>query len=167
MATNETVIVNDPTTPPPDGIPQNDEARARALAHKYRREFVDLRSYRIQHELFRQVPVELILRYNFVPLEEVNNQLTIAIADPSRFEHIDAIGDLLQKRIVVKVATGAQIADLLKKAEQSQRVLAEASEGCAYDVIGVDEGEEETISIERLTQQEDISPIIKLVDTTI
>jgi type II secretory ATPase GspE/PulE/Tfp pilus assembly ATPase PilB-like protein len=144
-----------------------EESRARELARKYRREFVDLRSYHIQHELFRQVPVELMFRYYFVPLEEHGNQLVIAISDPSKFSHIDAIGDLLQKQIVVKVATINQITDLLKKAEQSQRVLEEASEGFTYDVVGADEADDETISIERLTSDEDISPIIKLVDTTI
>jgi len=149
------------------GADGNDDARARELARRYRREFVDLRSYQIQHELFRQVPVELMFRYNFVPLELHGNQLTIAISDPSRLSHIDAIGDLLQKRILVKVATLAQITDLLKKAEQSQRVLEEASEGFTFDVVSEDENGDETLSIERLTSDEDISPIIKLVDTTI
>jgi type IV pilus assembly protein PilB len=146
---------------------QNDETRSRELARKYFREFVDLKSYHIQHELFRQVPVELMFRYNFVPLEEHGQQLVVAISDPSKFSHIDAIGDLLQKRIVVKVATSTQITDLLKKAEQSQRVLEEASEGLTYDVISADESSDETISIERITSDGDLSPIIKLVDTTI
>jgi type IV pilus assembly protein PilB len=56
---------------------------------------------------------------------------------------------------------------LLKKTEQSQRVLEEASEGFTLDVIKEDEGTEETISIERLTAEGEASPIIRLVDTTI
>ncbi len=42
---------------------------------------------------------------------------------------IDEISLLLKQRIVTKVSTLKQISDILKKTEQSQRVLEEASEG--------------------------------------
>jgi len=145
----------------------NAEARARDLARRYRREFVDLKNYHIQHELFRSVPVDLMFRYNFVPLEEQGDELTIAISDPSRLMMIDEVSLLLNKRVQTKVATLAQIEEILKKTEQSQRVLDEATEGFTFDVIREDEAGDETISIERLTSEEDISPIIRLVDTTI
>src|SRR6059058_1921598 len=145
----------------------NSEARARDLARRYRREFVDLKNYHIQHELFRTVPVDLMFRYNFVPLEEHGDELTIAISDPSRLMMIDEIGLLLNKRVQTKVATLAQIEEILKKTEQSQRVLEEATEGFTLDVLHEEETGDETISIERLTSEEDISPIIRLVDTTI
>jgi len=145
----------------------DEEARARDLARRYRSEFIDLRNFHIHHDLFKSIPVELMFRYNFVPLEERDGQMQIAIADPSRLMMIDEIGLLLGKRIVPKVATLSQIQDILKKSEQSQRVLEEASEGFALDVIRDDDSTDETISIERLTSEGDISPIIRLVDTTI
>jgi len=145
----------------------NLEIRARELAKRYRREFVDLKNYHIQHELFKAVPVDLMFRYNFVPLEEQGEELTIAIDDPSRLMMIDEIGLLLNRRVKTKVATRAQIEDILKKTEQSQRVLDEATEGFTFDVVREDEAGDETISIERLTSETDISPIIRLVDTTI
>jgi len=80
---------------------------------------------------------------------------------------IDELGLLLGKRIVTKVATLSQINDILKKTEQSQRVLEEAGEGFVLDVIREDETTDETISIERLTAEGDSSPIIRLVDTAI
>src|SRR5256714_15655084 len=145
----------------------NSETRARDLAKRYRREFVDLKNYHIQHELFRTVPVDLMFRYNFVPLEEHGDELTIAISDPSRLMMIDEIGLLLNKRVQTKVATLAQIQEILKKTEQSQRVLDEATEGFTFDVVHDDEAGDETISIERLTSQADISPLIRLSETTI
>jgi hypothetical protein len=69
--------------------------------------------------------------------------------------------------LLPRVATLSQITDLLKKTEQSQRVLDEASEGLTFDVLTGDENSDENISIEKLTSEEDISPIIRLVDTTI
>jgi type IV pilus assembly protein PilB len=149
--------------------PAEEEERARDLARRYRCEFLDLRNHHIQHDLMRKVPVELMFRFNFVPLEELaDGSLAIAMADPSQLMMIDEIGFLLHKRIRTKVATLSQISDILKKTEQSQRVLDEASEGFTLDVIPVDDASDETISIERLTSAEgDISPIIRLVDTTI
>ena len=73
-----------------------------------------------------------MFRYNFVPLEETpDGKLAIAIADPSQLMMIDEISLLLKQRIVTKVSTLKQISDILKKTEQSQRVLEEASEGFA------------------------------------
>ena len=146
-----------------------EENHARELAQRYRCEFVDLRNHHIQHELFRKVPVDLMFRDNFIPLEELpDGRLAIAIADPGQLPIIDEIGLLLGRRIVPRVATLSQISDILKKTEQSQRVLDEAGETFTLDVIREDEnGHDETISFERLSQENEISPIIRLVDTTI
>src|SRR5271155_4658762 len=151
------------------GLATGDEIeRGKDLARRYRCEFLDLKNFHIQHELFRKIPVDLMFRYNFVPLEDKDDgRLLIAIADPSQLMMIDEIGLLLGRRISIKVASLSQINDILKKTEQSQRVLEEASEGFALDVIAEDENSDETISIEKLTAETDISPIIRLVDTTI
>ena len=143
--------------------------RAQDVARRYRCEYVNLTDFSLQHDLFKKIPVDLMFRYNFVPLEETRDgKLAIAIADPSQLMMIDEISLLLGKRIVTKVSTLKQISDILKKTEQSQRVLEEASEGFALDVIHEDDATgDETISIDKLTASGDISPIIRLVDTTI
>ncbi|HTX41870.1 MAG TPA: GspE/PulE family protein [Acidobacteriaceae bacterium] len=146
---------------------QDETLQAQALARRYRSEFVDLRNFRIQHEVLRSVPVDMMFRYNFVPLEQQEDRLIIAVSDPSKLMMLDEISGLLGQRIVTRVATLSQITDLLKKTEQSQRVLDEASEGLTFDVLSSDDNADENISIEKLTSEEDISPIIRLVDTTI
>src|SRR5664279_616747 len=161
----------DTTIPIPPGPLLNgidERVLAEALALRYRAEFVDLKNFRIQHDLLRTVPVELMFRYNFVPIEQHQDALVIAVSDPSRLMVLDEIAGLLGHRIIARVATLSQITDLLKKTEQSQRVLDEASEGLTFDVVtGDDTTSDENISIEKLTSDEDISPIIRLVDTTI
>jgi type IV pilus assembly protein PilB len=143
-------------------------AQAQALAQRYRYEFVDLREARIDHELFRSIPVDLMFRYNFVPLQAENGGLEIALADPRNLNLVDELTVLLQKKLKVKVASLSQIADLLKKTEQSQRVLEEVTEGFALDVVAEEDNSDETLSIDRLTASEsDIAPVIRLVDTTI
>jgi type IV pilus assembly protein PilB len=141
--------------------------KAQDVARRYRCEFVDLRDFQLHHDLFRKISPHLMFRYNFVPLEETRDgRLIIAIADPSQLMMIDEISLLLGKRVVTKVATAGQITEILKKTEQSKRVLEQASEGFALDVVREDESGDETISIDRLTAEGD-SPIIRLVDTTI
>jgi len=143
-------------------------ARAQDIARRYRCEFVDLRDFQLHHDLFTKIDPRLMFRYNFVPLEEtLEGKLAIAIADTSQLMMIDEIGLLLNKRIITKVATLGQISEILKKTEQSKRVLEDASEGFALNVVTEEEGGDESITIDKLTAQGDMSPIIRLVDTTI
>ena len=153
-----------------NGQGDGSEQRARDMATRYRCEFVDLRDYHLDAELFKTVPVDLMFRYNFVPLEQNDSTLSIAIADPSKLMMIDEIGLLLNRRIKTKVATLTQISDILKKTEQSQRVLEEASESFVLDLVREDDGSgDENITIDKITgtAEADVSPIIRLVDTTI
>ncbi len=145
----------------------NETERAQLLARRYHAEFVDLRDFKIQHELVKSVPVELMFRYNFIPLEQTGDRLVIAVSDPSKLMVLDEISGLLGTRLQTRVATLAQITDLLKKTEQSQRVLEEATEGLTFEMIPGEDSPDSNISIERLTSEDDISPIIRLVDTTI
>src|SRR5271163_4502615 len=147
--------------------PITEAARARAVAERYYHEFVDLREVKIDHDLFHSVPVDLMFRYNFVPIQAYNGSLEIALADPRNLNLIDELAVLLGKKLRVKVATLSQISDLLKKTEQSQRVLEEVTEGFTLDVVGEEENPDETLSIDKLTADNDIAPVIKLVDTTI
>jgi type IV pilus assembly protein PilB len=159
MATADRILPEDPL---------QETARARALAARYYQEFVDLREVRIDHDLFHSIPVDLMFRYNFVPIQGYNGTLEIALADPRNPSQIDELGALLGKRLRVKVATMSQISDLLKKTEQSQRVLEEVTEGFTLDVVGDEENNDETLSIDRIAAADsDIAPVIKLVDTTI
>ncbi len=153
---------------PASGL-NDEQQRARELARRYRCEYIELKGFKIQHELFRKVPVELMFRFNFIPLQELEDgRLAIALSDPSQLMVIDEISLLLNRRVVPRVATLTEITDILKKTEQSQRVLDEAGETFTLDVVHDDDATtDETISIEKLTQESDISPIIRLVDTTI
>src|SRR6185369_2785715 len=136
--TNKAIFVNGGSIATPLGQGVDEESRTRDLAQRYRCEFLDLKNAHLQPDLFKKIPVEMMFRYNFVPLEERDGRLAIAIADPSQLMAIDEISVLLGKRILTKVATASQIKDILTKTEQSQRVLEEASEGFTLDVISED-----------------------------
>jgi type IV pilus assembly protein PilB len=146
---------------------QHDRDNARRLAERYRVPFIDLREQRIDPELFRTIPADLMFRYNFVPLEQQNNVLAIAAADPSLVLLSDELALLLGKKLAPRVATAKQIGDLLKRTEQSQRVLEQATEAFTLQVTKTEEDTEETISGDRLTRDTTGSPVVKLVETVI
>jgi len=108
----------------------------------------------------------LMFRYNCVPLYEEDGFLVVAMADPSDLVAIDEMSALLDRPLKIKVAPLSEIQDLLKKSESSQRMLEEATEGFKLQIIRENESGDETITIEKLTQDES-SPIIRLVDTII
>src|SRR3984957_8763282 len=148
--------------------PQGEREKSRRLAERYRCPFVDLFEQRIDPELFRSIPAELMFRFNFVPMEALGNTLVIAVADPSQVLLSDELPLLLGKKLSLKVATPTQIGDLLKRTEQSQRVLDQATEAFTLTVVEEDDETDSNISADSLTQQDSaVSPVVRLVDTVI
>ena len=140
-------------------------ARARQLAERYRLEFVDMDTFRIDAELFRSIPADLMLRYGFVPDRKDGQTLVILVSDPTDLPMIDELALLLNTPIRVTVGTSSAIESILKKSEGSQRVLDEATESFELQILHEDENAEESLTVERLTS--DISPVIRLVDSMI
>ena len=142
-----------------------EEADARRLAERYRVEFVEMAQFRIDPELVRSIPAELMLRYGFVPSRRENKSLVIVVSDPRDLPMIDELSVLLGTPIKVTVGARSAIESMLKKSESSQRVLETATEGFEIQLLKDDEAGEDNLTVERLTS--DISPIIRLVDSTI
>ncbi len=140
-------------------------AAARRLADRYRLEFVDMDQFRIDGELFRTIPADLMLRYGFVPWRRDSRALVIVVSDPTDLPMIDELSALLGTPLKVTVGARTAIQSILKKSESSQRVLDQATEGFELQLLKEDEGGEDSLTVERLTS--DISPVIRLVDSTI
>ena len=150
----------------PKAVDHTEEvARARQLAERYRLEFVDMDTFRIEAELFRSIPADLMLRYGFVPDRKDGQTLVIVVSDPTDLPMIDELALLLNTPIRVTVGTSSAIESILKKSEGSQRVLDEATESFELQILHDDENAEDNLTVERLTS--DISPVIRLVDSMI
>jgi type IV pilus assembly protein PilB len=144
-----------------------EQDRTRRLAERYRCPFIDLREQRVDPDLFRSIPAELMFRYNFVPLESHDGTLVVVVSDPSQLLQTDELSLLLGKKLQLRVATASQIGDILKRTEQSQRVLDQATEGFTLQVVSAEDGSDENISMEKLTRDTGSSPVVRLVDTVI
>jgi type II secretory ATPase GspE/PulE/Tfp pilus assembly ATPase PilB-like protein len=156
--------------PEPQTAVSADERRAeyeaaQRLAKRYRLEFVDMDHFPIDQDLFRSIPADLMLRYSFVPYKRQGKALVIVVPDPTDLPMLDELSQLLGTPITVTVGARSAIESILKKSESSQRVLEEATESFQLQLLKDDDNLDENLTVERLTS--DISPVIKLVDSTI
>ena len=166
MATTNSNLPNTGAAGGPADLDQERE-QAKRLAARYRCGFIDLSEQRIDPDLFRAIPADLMFRFNFVPLSTHDGVLVIAVSDPSQVMLSDELPLLLGKKLAIRVATPRQISDLLKRTEQSQRVLEQATEAFTLQVSKDEEESEETISGDRLTRDTTVSPVVRLVETVI
>src|SRR5947209_18229532 len=146
--------------------PTGEAARAQRLAEQYGFPYVDLEHFQVDHQLFRDVPLELMIRYQFLPERRENGYISVVVGDPTDVLKLDELELLLGAPLRVKVASPAAIRDKLQKSESTQRVLDEATEGFRMQLVGEDDEGEDTLTIDSITQQES-SPIIKLVDSIV
>ncbi|HTH50528.1 MAG TPA: GspE/PulE family protein, partial [Pyrinomonadaceae bacterium] len=157
-----------------DGILSNEPpevTEAKALARRYRMPFIDLlppeQASPVDHDELAKIPVELMLRNQFVPIRREGNNLHAAMADPTNLERLDELENVLNVRIVPYVATAGAIDVVLRKGDSTQRVLAEAASSFKISLVRETEQGEEVLDLDRLATDSDMSPIIKLVDTII
>ncbi len=146
--------------------PTGEAARAQRVAEQYGFPYVDLEHFQVDHSLFRDIPLELMIRYQFLPERRENGHILVVVGDPTDVLKLDELELLLGAPLKVKVASPAAIRDKLQKSESTQRVLDEATEGFRMQLIGEDEDGEETLTIDSITAQQE-SPIIRLVDSIV
>ena len=75
------------------GVPRDEEDRKRAaeLAAHIGLPYDDLLDFRSDPELFRQIPVDVMVRYQFVPLERQGDVVVVVMADPSNVLAVDEV----------------------------------------------------------------------------
>ena len=144
---------------------------AKDLARRYRLPYIDLLPHEgdspIDYNLFTGVPVDLMVRHQFVPLRRDAKGLHIAMADPTDLERLDELASALHERVVPYVATAGAVDVVLRRGDTTQRVLQEAASSFRISLVRETEQGEEVLDLDRLATDSDMSPIIKLVDTII
>jgi type IV pilus assembly protein PilB len=136
-----------------------------ALAEQFGLEFVDLSGYKLDEHVLALFPADIIYRYTFVPLELIGDSIAIAVSDPTDVVKLDDLELLLDKPLILKIASPASIQLLLKKGDGTSRVLKEVSEDFMLQLVTETEKGEEVLSVEAISA--DTSPIIKLLNSTI
>jgi type IV pilus assembly protein PilB len=144
---------------------------AKELARRYRLAFVELlpvdQESPIDYDIFHEIPVDMMVRYQFLPLGRDEKGLHLAMADPTDLERLDELSSALRTRIIPSVATAGAIEVILRRGDATQRVLQEAASGFRISLVRETEHGEEVLDLDRLATDSEMSPIIKLVDTII
>ncbi len=138
--------------------PGDERERSREIARRYGYAFADLSTHHEDVSLWQKLPMELIMRYRFVPLRQEGETLVVAIAHPERYEELDELERALGAPLSVEVATASEIETVLSRNADSSFLLDEASEALKLELSGEDEADAEAEN-----QGEPASPIIKLV----
>ena len=159
-------------SPLPESAEPPEVREARDLARRYRLPFVNLLPQDgdspIDYSILSELPVDLMVRNQFVPLKRENGKLHIAMADPTDLDRLDDLASALRMRLVPHVATAGAIDVVLRKGDATQRVLQEAASGFRISLVRETETGEEVLDLDRLAATDsEMSPIIKLVDTII
>jgi type IV pilus assembly protein PilB len=161
----------DQITVPESDLQPPEVHAAKELARRYRLPFIELlptdQDSPVDYGLFNEIPVDLMVRHQFLPLKRDARGLHLAMADPTDLERLDELANALHARIVPHVATAGAIEVILRRGDATQRVLQEAASGFRISLVRETEHGEEVLDLDRLATDSEMSPIIKLVDTII
>ena len=142
----------------------SDENLAQALAEQRDLRYLDLADFRINPKMFETITVDLMQRYQFVPIEDTQEGLVVAITDPNNIPAIDELEMILDRQIDICVSTPAAIQTVLQRSGSSEQVMHAVSEDFKFHLVKEQEDGEEVLSIEN---DKDESPIVKLIHTTV
>ncbi len=144
-----------------------EEVLAQALAEQRGLRYADLMDFRIAPVFFETMSVELMQRYQFVPMEDTGDVYILAMTDPNNLRAIDELEMILDRQIEICVSTPSAIQAVLKRSGSSEQVMHAVSEDFKLHLVKEQENGdgEEVLSLESIDKDE--SPIIKLMHTTI
>jgi len=111
----------------------------KALAEFSELKFIHPSQIDIPADVIELVPARFATHYHFVPIENRNGTLVVALSDPLNAQLVDDIRLMLKRRIDVAVATPAEIRQVIKNvygvgADTVERILSdtEAAEGIVH-----------------------------------
>jgi type IV pilus assembly protein PilB len=138
---------------------------AQVLAEQAGVPYRTLEDYRVEFEAFPTIPVDWMRQHGFVPLEERDGILTIAVSDPTDLKTLDLLDRLLGRDLSLCAAPRNAIVEALQESERNSQVVARITEEFRPTLVQENEKGEEVLSREKISQDE--SPIVRLVDTIV
>ncbi len=141
----------------------SDDQLARALSVQYGLPYDPLIEFRVPAQFFETISAKLMQRYPFVPIQEREGALMIAVPDPQDLLALDELELLLNCSLQLVVSPRSAILAALERSEGSSQALRELEAEYRSVLVKEDDRGEEILSIDHVS--EDQSPAVKLVDT--
>lgn len=85
------------------------------LSTQNKLELVDLDNLIIPEKLIKQVPIDIIVKYEIIPIGLEDNMLKIATYDPTDYETINIISSRINKKLIISVSTRSSIRRLVNE----------------------------------------------------
>jgi len=159
-------------SPRPAGKPADEakrlqgEVNARALATRYRLKYIDLRTAEPDYSLIERLPVEFLVRNQFVPLEMNGGRQQIAVADPTNLDLVDELEVILGARLERVVASALAIEEALKRGNTATRIMHEKTKELGVSIIRDTEQGEEVVDLASIaTADDETAPVIQLMNS--
>jgi type IV pilus assembly protein PilB len=141
------------------------EDLAQIMAAQFSYRYVKLNG-KIPPALVDLVPLELMVRYKFIPYRKRGDQLTIAMAEPKHLlKLVDELEMLTDLEVSAVVASEKNIRRAINRLKTSRNIIDTAPDQVQLAVVKESDKGEYTLSAEKVSAEE--SPIVKLVDSTI
>src|SRR5258708_16481447 len=99
----------DPRTLYKNADPTGEAARAQRLAGQYGFPYVELDHFQVDHALFRDIPLDLMIRYQFLPENRENGHIAVVVGDPTDVLKLDQLELLPRAPLRVTAACPAPI----------------------------------------------------------
>ncbi len=141
------------------------EDLAQIMAAQFSYRYVKLNG-KIPPALVDLVPLDLMVRYKFIPYRKRGDQLTIAMAEPKHLlKLVDELEMLTDLEVSAVVASEKNIRRAINRLKTSRNIIDNAPDQVQLAVVKESDKGEYTLSAEKVSAEE--SPIVKLVDSTI
>lgn len=139
----------------------SEEELVSSLAKKFNLPFINLDDYVLNAELIDQFDINLLLRFQILPVTSNEETLTVASPDPINFDAFDAIRFQTKKRITEVLATPSQIQKALETEISIQSGASD--EWLSIERIKDDNGDEPENEVLEVKAAE-AAPIVRLVN---
>ena len=141
------------------------EDLAQIMAAQFSYRYVKLDG-NIPAELADLVPLDLMVRYKFVPFRRFGDQLTIAMAEPKHLlKLVDELEMLTDLEVTAVVASEKNIGAAINRLKTARKIIDTSNDDMQLSVVKESDKGEYILSAEKVSTEE--SPIVKLIDSTI
>ncbi|MFH1288471.1 MAG: ATPase, T2SS/T4P/T4SS family [bacterium] len=147
----------------------SDDQLAKALAKQQGLEYISLDDFSVDNGLVKEITLEKMQGYLFVPYKKEANVLTIVIADPTNLVLLDELKILLDVQLRLIVSTRRAIKKVLESFNNKSNVLQEMAEDLGMRIIKEDGEETEKKEEKKIAWEleDKNNPVIKMVDSII
>ncbi|MFH1754007.1 MAG: GspE/PulE family protein [Candidatus Omnitrophota bacterium] len=126
---------------------------------------INLARYKIDPRIIKIIPESLAKQYVIMPVSEIGNHLTVAIADPLNIFAIDDIKALTLHEIDLVISTERDIKEAIETYYRSEREeVSKLLEGAKGDDKELEVIIEQDIDLRQIAEESEQAPIVKVVD---